>query len=164
MAICSVAALPVIQGCFDDREVTRVNNSKCLVPLVALTCGVAPCVTFKANASQAPAAAPAAIVQAQVDAFNKGDSDRFSSFYADDVELFDLGSTSAPTLSGRAALIARYKPMLSKYHPKATIISRIVSGSFVIDHEKTEAGRRSTTGVAIYRVEGGKIRRVWFTP
>ena len=111
-----------------------------------------------------PPSDPIAIVQAQVDAFNGGDADRFASFYADDVEVFDLGPATKPTLSGRSALIARYKPMLLKYRPKATIITRIVSGSFVIDNEKTEAGGRSSTGVAIYEIENGKIRRVWFTP
>ena len=107
---------------------------------------------------------PTSIVQAQVDAFNAGDADRFASFYADDVELFDLGANTAPTLSSRAALLARYKPLLSKYHPKATITTRIVNGSFIIDDEKTEAGGRASNGVVIYQVENGKIRRVWFTP
>ena len=107
---------------------------------------------------------PTAIVQAQVDAFNDGDADRFASFYADNIEMFDLGPNAKPTLSGRSALIARYKPMLLKYHPKATVITRTVSDSFVIDKETTEAGGRSSTGIAIYEIENSKIRRVWFTP
>lgn len=110
------------------------------------------------------AAGAAQIVQSQVDAFNKSDADAFLSFYADDVELFDLGSETKPTLSGRAALTARYKPMLERYRPRATILSRMESGNFVIDKERTEAGGRSSEGVAIYQVESGKIRRVWFTP
>jgi hypothetical protein len=107
---------------------------------------------------------PAAIVQAQVDAFNKGDADAFAAFYADDVEVFDLGPETKPNLSGRTALIARYKPMLEKYHPRAVILTRIQSGAFVIDKEQTDAAGRSSEGVAIYQVENGKIRRVWFTP
>ncbi len=110
------------------------------------------------------AATPAAIVQSQVEAYNRGDADAFASFYADDVEIFDLGPDSKPNLSGRAALLARYTPLLSKYHPKATIISRIESGEFIIDKERTEAGGESIEVVAIYQVEKGKIRRVWFTP
>jgi hypothetical protein len=105
-----------------------------------------------------------AVVQSQVEAFNKGDADAFASFYADDVELFDLGSESKPSLTGRAALIARYRPMLEKYHPRATILVRIQSGDFVIDKERTDAAGRSSEGVAIYQLENGKIRRVWFTP
>jgi len=129
--------------------------------IISLICSSAPLPASEIASAQTGDAV--AIVQKQVDAFNEGDADRFASFYADDVELFDLGPEK-PSLSGRDALLARYRPMLGKYHPKATILSRIVSGSFVIDNEKTEAGGRSSVGVAIYQVEGGKIRPVWFTP
>lgn len=127
-----------------------------------LAAGVMP-VTISAQAAR-EATNAVAVVQSQVEAFNKGDADAFASFYADDVELFDLGSESKPSLSGRAALIARYRPMLEKYHPQATILTRIQSGDFVIDKERTDAGGRSSEGVAIYQLENGKIRRVWFTP
>ena len=57
---------------------------------------------------------PAAIVQLQVAAFNSSDVDAFASFYADDIELVDLGPENKPSLSGQPALLARYAPMLSK--------------------------------------------------
>jgi hypothetical protein len=111
-----------------------------------------------------PTNAAASIVQAQVEAFNKGDAEAFASLYADEVELFDLGPNNKPSLVGRAALIARYKPMFIKYRPHAIVLSRMESGDFVIDKERTEAGGRSSEGVAIYQIESSKIRRVWFTP
>lgn len=129
---------------------------------VALVAGFPPAIGH-AQQSQ-PTASPSTIVQLQVEAFNRGDAATFASFYADDVEFFDLGPETKASLSGRAALLARYTPMLSKYNPKATIISRVETGDFVIDKERTEAGGRSNEGVAIYQVEKGKIRRVWFTP
>ncbi|VWX53318.1 conserved exported hypothetical protein [Novosphingobium sp. 9U] len=119
--------------------------------------------TMPAQASPRTATA-VAVVQAQVDAFNKGDVNAFASLYADNVEIFDLGSDAKPSLSGRGALIARYEPMLSRYHPRATVLSRVEAGAFVIDKERTEAGGRASEGVAIYQVESGKIRRVWFAP
>lgn len=128
----------------------------------AAALGATPIAVSQASSPQIEA--PVSIVQAQVDAFNKGDLDAFASYYAEDVELFDLGPEAKPNLSGRAALISRYKPMLTKYHPKATILSRMEADGFVIDKERTEAGGKSSEGVAIYQVEFGKIRRVWFTP
>jgi hypothetical protein len=107
---------------------------------------------------------PMAIVQGQVDAFNSGDATAFASFYADNVEIFDLGPEVTPNLTGRSALLARYEPMLRKFHPQATILSRMQSGEFIIDKERTAVGGRASEGVAIYQIEERKIRRVWFTP
>ncbi len=43
--------------------------------------------------------------------------------------------------------------------------SRIVEGAFVIDHEICSiGGPDQMRAVAIYQVENGLIRRVWFTP
>jgi hypothetical protein len=54
--------------------------------------------------------------------------------------------------------------MLERYHPKATILSRMQTGDFFIDQERTDAAGRTSEGVAIYRVENDKITRVWLTP
>jgi len=121
--------------------------------------------TAGVEAQNTPSAiTPAAVVQRQVEAFNRGDASEFASFYADDVEVFDLGADPKPTLKGREALLARYEPMLRKFHPNADIMSRMESGDFVIHKERTTAGGRSSEGVAIYQIEKQKIRRVWFTP
>jgi hypothetical protein len=124
-----------------------------------------PLISAKSFAQGVPAArTPVSIVQEQVDAFNRGDAAAFAFLYADDVEIFDLGAEAKPNLKGRAALLARYEPMFQKYHPQATIVSRMENGNFVIDKERTLAGGRSSEGVAIYQIEDQKIRRVWFTP
>ena len=115
-------------------------------------------------ASSVAAETPEAIVQRQVDAYNAGDVQAFADAYADEVELFELGADSKPFLRGRAALIAEYGPMFAKAKPKATILHRIVGGAFVTDHERVVAGTQTVESVAVYQVENGKIRRVWFTP
>lgn len=117
-----------------------------------------------ALAAATAADGPAALIDAQAAAFNRSDVEAFAATYADDVELFDLGSDTQPTLKGKAALVARYGPMLTKYHPKAEVLGRLVSGDFVTDRERTSAGGRSSEGLVLYQVEKGKIRRVWFTP
>ncbi len=118
-----------------------------------------------AEARPVPAlSTPATVVQGQVDAFNQGNATAFASFYAENVEVFDLGPEAKPNLTGRQALLDRYEPMLRRYHPQAAILSRIETGDFVIDKERTLAGGKSSEGVAIYQIEKQKIRRVWFTP
>lgn len=107
---------------------------------------------------------PEAIVQRQVEAYNAGDVQAFADTYADDVELFELGADPKPFLRGREALIAEYGPMFTKAKPKAAILHRVVSGAFVTDQERVTAGSRTVESVAVYQVENGKIRRVWFTP
>ena len=133
--------------------------------LLAVAALLASAGTAHAQAVPAPAeeASPAAVIDAQVAAFNRGDVAAFASFYADDVELFDLPDAK-PMLSGKPALIARYGPFFAGYRPRATILSRIVRGGFVIDDERTVVGDRTIEGAAVYQVERGRIRRVWFTP
>ena len=134
-------------------------------PFEAVRCASTLLVTLCAGAAAAPdEPLPSAVVQAQVESYNRGDAAGFAASYSDDVEVFDLGPDSKPTLRGRAALLALYEPMFNRYHPQATILSRIESGHFVIDKEQTTAAGHSHVGVAIYQVENGKIRRVWFTP
>ena len=107
---------------------------------------------------------PEAVVQGQVDAYNRHDTRGFADFYSDDVEFFDLGPSAKPTLSGRAALIAQYDPIFNRYKPSAAILSRSASGAFVVDRERVTAQGHAQESLAIYQVENGKIRRVWFTP
>ncbi len=54
---------------------------------------------------------------------------------------------------------------MSRSWPPNNITERMVTGCFVIDHERFRAvsGRPAReAGIAIYQVEGRLIRRVWF--
>ncbi|MEO7462303.1 MAG: nuclear transport factor 2 family protein, partial [Ferruginibacter sp.] len=42
------------------------------------------------------------------------------------------------------------------------LVNRIVEGNMVIDHEEVKAGGRIMRAVAIYEIENGKIKRVYF--
>jgi hypothetical protein len=67
-------------------------------------------------------------------------------------------------LTGRAALIAQYAPVFSRYKPAAEVLSRSSRRAFVADHERVTAQGHALESQAIYQVEGGKIRRVRFMP
>lgn len=106
---------------------------------------------------------PVAIVQQQLDAYNRHDMAAFAATYSDDIELFDLGANAKPRLTGKPALIALYSRLFVRAKPRATIVSRAVTGAFVTDHERvTLDGGRTFDAVAVYQVEKGLIRRVWF--
>ncbi len=126
----------------------------------ALSAPPAPVITLP----PAPPGSPAAIVDGQIAAYNSGDVETFAAFYADDVEFFDLGPGNPMTMRGKDALIKRYRPILEKHRPRASLINRIVDGRFVIDKEKIVAGAHNNSGAAIYEIVDGKIARVWFTP
>ncbi len=102
-------------------------------------------------------------VQRQLDAYNAHDLERFVAEYHDDIRVFRPPATE-PVLSGKAAFAehyARNRFNLPGLHAK--LVSRIVSGSIVVDHEEITGlpeGRRSA--VAVYEVAEGRIRTVWF--
>lgn len=103
-----------------------------------------------------------AVVQEQVDAYNRRDIDSFVSFYSDHIEIFDF--PGAPVLDGVEELRERYAARFRE-NPDlhAEIHRRIVNKDFVYDLE-TASGRQfgRRTVVAIYQVEDAVIRRVWF--
>ena len=112
----------------------------------------------------APPGSPAGIVDAQIAAHNSGDVEAFAAFFADDVEFYDLGPDNPMTMQGKAALIKRYRPGMTKLRPRMRLLNRIVDGRFVIDKEQVIAGSNNNSGAAIYEIVDGKIARVWFTP
>ena len=107
---------------------------------------------------------PEQAAQAQLDAYNAQDVDAFAACYADDVEAFELpGGTSL--FRGKDAMRARYARLFAtnpRLHCRLT--ARIVGGAFVIDQEELtgRADGGTAQAIAIYQVENGKIRRIWF--
>lgn len=102
-------------------------------------------------------------VQRQLDAYNAHDLERFVAEYTDDVRVFRPPATE-PTLSGKAAFAAHYAAnrfTLPKLH--AEVVTRIVSGNKVVDHERISGLEEQTVeAIAVYEVIDGRIRTVWF--
>ncbi len=105
----------------------------------------------------------AQVVQAQVEAFNARDVDRFVNWYSPDAVLED-GACNV-LAQGHAAIHALYGPMFAQSpNLHVEIVKRIEVGSWVIDEERgtglNMAGFPPEMHVAaIYRVEGDKIVR-----
>ena len=104
------------------------------------------------------------IAQAQLDAYNAQDLDAYCSHFTDDVIVADVGG--AANLEGNAAYRERYAGAFGKFpNNKAELLSRIVLGNTVIDHERVDRGDGATPVfdvAAIYTFRDGKIARVDF--
>ena len=118
--------------------------------------------------AQAPTPAcsePVRVVQSQSAAFNKHDLDAFVGFYTPDIQISLLPADTV-VVADTATLRRKYA-FLREVPPEfgVDITERIVTGCFVIDHERFRAtsGRPAReAGVAIYQIEGRLVRRVWF--
>lgn len=102
-------------------------------------------------------------VQRQLDAYNAHDLDRFVAEYADDVKVFRPPAVE-PVLSGKAAFAdhyARNRFTLPGLH--ADVVNRIVAGNKVVDHERIAGlGDGIVEAIAVYEIDGERIRTVWF--
>ena len=109
---------------------------------------------------------PAAAAQRQLDAYNAHDADAFAACYAPDVRVERLPGGEV-VAEGREALRALYADLFRREPARrADLLARVACGRFVVDHERVASGPGAEPkfAVAIYEVEGGLIRRVWFPP
>ena len=106
---------------------------------------------------------PVDLVQQQLNAYNAHDLDAFLFPYADDVEIY---STSGKLMmKGKEEMRKTYQFITRTPHLYCRLINRIVSGNTIIDHEEIWTRPEPTNlqyGVAIYVIEKGKIKRVYF--
>ena len=106
---------------------------------------------------------PLELVQGQFDAYEVQDLDSFCAFFADDVVVAEYGG--AVTGQGRAALHARYAKMFADFPlNRAELVSRMVIGATVIDHERIKRAPDSESFdvAVIYTTARGKIARMEF--
>ncbi|MBI5010742.1 MAG: nuclear transport factor 2 family protein [Bacteroidia bacterium] len=101
--------------------------------------------------------------QGQLEAYNRQDIDGFLKWYTDDVEIYNF--PDEPVLKGKEKMRERYITAW-KQNPdqKAKITDRIINGRTVVDKEHI-TGRSNGMDVnviAIYRIENGKIGKVYF--
>ena len=109
---------------------------------------------------------PVAVVQRQLDAYNARDLAALLATYAEDAELFE--HPAKLLARGRAELRTRFAPRLQEPNLHAALLTRIVSGSTVIDHERVTRTFPEGPGeielVMIYAVHEGRIARAWTIP
>ncbi|CAL2101388.1 Amidohydrolase [Tenacibaculum sp. 190130A14a] len=105
---------------------------------------------------------PEQLAQQQLNAYNAGDIDAFLAPYSEDVEIYNFPNTL--TNKGKDKIRPGYKEMFEKYpNLHCELVKRIVNKNTVIDHERiTGIGEGSFTAIAIYKIEKGKIAKVYF--
>lgn len=106
----------------------------------------------------------AVLAQRQLDAYNNQEIEAFLDVYSDDVEVRKFPSNEL-TYKGIELMRARYSALFEQNpNQHAALLSRIVKGNVVIDHEHVtgRASGEETEAVAMYEVENNKIIKVWF--
>lgn len=107
--------------------------------------------------------APEAVIQRQLDAYNARDLDALIATYAADAQLFEHPATLLA--SGSAAVRERMAVRLQEPNLHAKLLSRIVMGNRVVDHERVTRtfpeGPGQMEMLMIYEVEEGRIARAW---
>jgi putative hydrolase of HD superfamily len=111
-----------------------------------------------------PITDPAAVVQAQLDAYNAKDIDALMRAYAPDAQQFTL---HGPLLAqGHEAIRPRYAARFVEPDLHARLLSRTVLGNFVTDLEivtrNFPEGRGTVEMLCIYEVVDGRIQRASF--
>lgn len=106
---------------------------------------------------------PEAFAQRQLEAYNARDLERFVAEYTDDVCVYRLPSPE-PVLQGKAALAAYYRDQrFQREGLHAELVSRMVLGNKVIDHERVTGVQPEPLEVAaVYEVTPQGISTVWF--
>jgi len=106
---------------------------------------------------------PEAVVQRQLDAFNARDLDGLLAAYAEDAEMFE--HPSKLLAHGSAAFRERYATRFQEPNLHAALLSRVVMGNIVVDHEEVTRTFPEGAGkmklLMIYEVQKGRIAKVW---
>jgi hypothetical protein len=104
---------------------------------------------------------PYALVQRQLNAYNGHNLEAFLEPYADDVEIYDFPNKLQ--MKGKEEMRKAYQFVTQTPTLHCELRGRIIQGNTVIDHERVRFGNNIVEAVAIYKIENGKIKRVYFT-
>jgi len=107
---------------------------------------------------------PAAVVQAQLDAYNAKDLDALMATYAPDAQQFALHG--ALLAAGHDQIRPRYQQRFGEPDLHARLLSRTVLGNFVTDLEivtrNFPEGKGTVEMLCVYEVVDGRIARASF--
>ena len=102
------------------------------------------------------------LVQRQLDAYNARDLEAFAATYSPSIRIFRMPAT-APAIVGQDKLRETYRQRFASPGLHAEILSRIVLGNKVIDHERVVGIKEAPIeAVAVYEVVDDLIETVWF--
>jgi len=104
---------------------------------------------------------PEDLAQRQLNAYNFRNIDAFLEPYSDDVEIYNFPDQLR--YKGKEAMRKRYAEMFENTpNLHCELVNRIVQGNTVIDQERVQSGNRVIEAIAIYYIENGKIKKVYF--
>ncbi|MEK8179837.1 amidohydrolase family protein [Flavobacterium buctense] len=104
---------------------------------------------------------PEALAQRQLNAYNLRDLEAFLEPYADDVEIYNYPNELQS--KGKDKMREGYAGMFkSVTNLHCELKARIVQGNIVIDKERVQFGNQFIEAIAIYHIENGKIKKVYF--
>lgn len=104
---------------------------------------------------------PEQLADQQLAAYNAHNLAAFLMPYAEDVEVYDFGGKMM--MKGKDNMRKAYDFLNNTPKLYCRLLNRIVQGNKVIDHEEVWGfGPKPVYAVAVYEIEGGKIRKVHF--
>ena len=107
-------------------------------------------------------ATPEMLVQQQLNAYNAHDLEAFLAPYAEDVELYQFPDKLE--LKGKTEMRKNYQFVTQVPGLYCRLLNRIVQGNMVIDQEEVSGfGDKPLKAAAMYVIEKGKIKNVYFT-
>jgi hypothetical protein len=106
---------------------------------------------------------PAEVVDTQIAAYNARNAADFAATYAEDAHIFLMPNLKL-AVRGRSALQSHYsKNVFVKEGLRAEVVSRMVVGNKVVDHEATHGlSPQPMESLVVYEVAEDLIQVVWF--
>lgn len=104
---------------------------------------------------------PAMLAQQQLNAYNAHDLEAFLEPYAEDVEIY--GFPDKLQMKGKTEMRKSYQFVTKTPKLYCRLVNRIVEGNMVFDQEEVWGfGEKPVHAVAMYVIEDGKIKKVYF--
>ncbi len=105
---------------------------------------------------------PEMLVQQQVNGYNLRNIDAFVAPYSDTVIIYN--TNGSVLMKGKEEIRTEYTKYFNKVpEVHCEIVNRMVLGNTVVDHERiTSPTRKPSEGIAVYKIEHGKIVTVHF--
>ena len=113
---------------------------------------------------------PVGIVRDLTTAFNAHDVDAMLALTSDDIQWLSIVSDAVVVeVAGHEALRKSMEGYFATTPSvRSTIEGSLVSGPYVVVQERAAwqgaEGKKSQSSLAVYELEGAKIRRVWYFP
>ncbi|MEO8771752.1 MAG: amidohydrolase family protein [Ferruginibacter sp.] len=102
-----------------------------------------------------------ALINRQLNAYNAHNLEAFLETYAEDIELYDFPAKLV--CKGKEDMRKQYDFIKSVPELHCEIKERIVQGNTIIDKESVSGfGSKAIEATAVYQIENGKIRSVYF--